>query len=255
MRRACRSVFGGAAALLLMAVFAACGARSALLEASGGGGNDPAGPGDASSGPPPIHPEGCADGRREAFRNRGRYPRIAGCAGAFRIPGLNPLPAPSCDRNGGDGAIASGVGCAASDLCAEGWHVCASEEEVASLSIDGCRGASDADPGSFFASQQSGPGCLFCATGTDASCSSNACTPGCAPSDAMTNDVFGCGDVGDVPDASSCGVLNRASNNLCAALPKNAWLCPDIPEGRYQESRNVTKLGSTGGGVLCCADG
>ena len=202
---------------------------------------------------PPTDCRGCADGRRDAFLDVDRYPRIAACAGGFSIAGLSRAFAPTCDRGAGDdGPNPNGVGCSATDLCAPGWHVCVSAADVASHSPDGCAGAADAAPRSFFATRQTGPGCGHCATGADMSCDNSSCRPGCAQTERTTNDIFGCGNLGATPMASSCGVLDRFSNNLCSALGP-PWRCDDDPRG-LRESDFVVKPGPGGGGVLCCED-
>lgn len=201
----------------------------------------------------PTDCRGCADGSRDAFRDTDRYPDIAGCAGGFAIAGLSRELDPACARGAGDdGANLTGEGCTAADLCAPGWHVCRTASEVQARSPDGCEGANDAAPGSFFATRQTGPGCAHCATGTDESCNNSSCRPGCAQTQNTTNDIFGCGTLGDVPVASSCQVLTRFSNNLCSALTP-PWRCDDDPAG-LRESDFVVKRGSAAGGVLCCPD-
>jgi len=201
----------------------------------------------------PTDCRGCADGTRDAFLDTARYERIAACAGGFAIAGLSRALAPMCDRGAGDdGPNPSGVGCTAADLCAPGWHVCVTAGEVASHSVDGCRGASDAPPASFFATRQTGPGCGHCSTGADRSCDNTSCRPGCAQTENTTNDIFGCGNLGAAPRAASCGVLDRFSNNLCGSLGP-PWRCDDDPRG-LRESDFVVKRGAAGGGVLCCLD-
>lgn len=196
---------------------------------------------------------GCADGQRDAFRDRARHPAIAGCAGGFANAGLSRESSPTCGRGAGDdGPNPAGLGCAATDLCAPGWHVCRSAGEVAMRSPDGCVGARDAEPGSFFATRQTGPGCGHCATGTDPDCRSNDCRAGCAQTDRTSNDIFGCGTLGDVPQTSSCGPLDRFSQNLCSAL-RPPWRCDGDPQG-LRESDLVVKPGPAAGGVLCCLD-
>ncbi len=197
---------------------------------------------------------GCADGARDAFRDRARYPNIAGCAGGFELPGLNLETAPTCARIAGDdGPNVTGRGCRASDLCAEGFHVCRSAGEVRARAIDGCDGARDGDPGAFWATRQTGPGCLQCATGTELGCTNRDCRTNCAPTATTTNDIFGCGSVGSVP-AASCGPLNRSGNNLCSALPA-PWRCSEgAPDVDGRESEFVVKPGPLAGGVLCCRD-
>jgi hypothetical protein len=207
--------------------------------------------------PPPTalvaaRASGCADGSREAFRNEGRYPGIAGCAGAFSRPGIAPDAPPACSRGAGnDGAVASGKGCNASDLCEKGWQVCRGAADVHALSRDGCAGAADAGPGSFFATGQSGPGCGFCATGKDTDCGPESCRAGCAQTKATTNDIFGCGNAGAVPERGSCDPLDRFSHDLCQSIA-HSWVCPAGGGGNEREIALVTKTDASGGGVLCC---
>ena len=192
---------------------------------------------------------GCSDGEREAFRDAARYPRIAACSGAWQVAGIAVDAPPSCDRKGGDdGRHADGRGCGASDLCAPEWHVCTGSADVTRSSPDGCEGAHDAVERGFFATRQSGPGCRECATGANPSCTSLSCEVDCAPSPAMTNDLFCCGTLGD-PPAASCGPLDRFSGNLCALLGA-PWSC----NNDAGEASVVVKRASTRGGVLCCRD-
>lgn len=196
---------------------------------------------------------GCADGQREAFRDLARYPDIAACSGGFALQGLAREQSPMCGRAAGDdGPNPNGIGCTASDLCAPSWHVCRSAGEVSMRSRDGCMGASDAPPSTFYASRQTGPGCLQCSTGTASGCTNNSCRADCAPAPDVSNDLFGCGNVGSVPQAS-CGPLNRSSNNLCSALPA-PWRCDEGANADVHESDVVRKTGSASGGVLCCRD-
>ncbi|MEI8256123.1 MAG: hypothetical protein WCJ30_10680 [Deltaproteobacteria bacterium] len=196
---------------------------------------------------------GCADGQREAFGDRARYPDITACSGGFDIPGLARPTSPACGRAAGDdGPNPLGTGCAASDLCAVGWHVCTSAGDVASHSVDGCAGAGDAPPGTFYASRQTGPGCLQCATGSAGDCTALDCRTDCAPTAITTNDIFGCGNVGSIPQ-NSCAPLDRSGNNLCSMLPA-PWACGTGPGADVRESEYVSKPGSDAGGVLCCRD-
>jgi hypothetical protein len=202
---------------------------------------------------PNIECGGCADGRRDAFLDRDRYPDIAGCSGGFQIRGLATEAGPSCGfAAGDDGPNPNGFGCSATDLCAPGFHVCRSASDVARHSMDGCRGAGDAPPSAFFASRQTGPGCLECATGTASGCTPDSCRSDCAPTPGTSNDLFGCGSLGDTPRAS-CGPLDRSSNNLCSSL-RPPWRCDDGANADVHESDVVVKLGSEAGGVLCCRD-
>ena len=196
---------------------------------------------------------GCADGTREGFLDESRWPRIAACAGAFLVPGvLSATLAPACGRRAGnDGPLPDGAGCDAEDLCAPGFHLCRTAAEVADRSPSGCTGAAPA-PGQFFITRQSSTGCGVCATGSllaDPPCDDQSCTPGCAQTDATSNDVFGCGSTGDAPTAA-CAPLDRFGNNLCVALPPG-WSCG--VDG-YTEARAVINRSPTTGGGLCCAD-
>ncbi len=196
---------------------------------------------------------GCADGQRDAFLDRARYPAIAACAGGFTNAGLSREVSPTCARGAGDdGANPVGNLCTATDLCAPGWHICRSAADVDAHSPDGCRGAADAEGSAFFATRQTGPGCGHCATGTDPGCGRNDCRVGCAQTELTSNDIFGCGTLGDVPMAASCGTLDRFSNNLCSAL-RPPWRCDGDPDG-LRESDLVVKPGPGAGGVLCCRD-
>lgn len=171
--------------------------------------------------------QGCSDQTREGFTSVASHPSIAGCAGGWSVPGLTPAKSPSCGlKSGNSSANPSGSGCAAEDLCATSWHICATATEVAAKSSTGCTGATSAS-GLFFASRQSGPGYMQCGQGT--------------------NDLFGCGTLGDAPD-SSCTPLDRFSHDLCSSLG-SPWSCGSDGEA---EAKNVTKSSDSGGGVLCC---
>jgi hypothetical protein len=174
--------------------------------------------------------EGCADGEREGFVVIEVHPDIAGCSGAWSVPGLAVIAAPACGRQAGDdGANAGGTGCNVEDLCQPGWHVCRTSAEVAaSASGGGCAGATSAGaPILFFASRQSGPGDGNCGIGD--------------------NDLFGCGNLGAGAKAT-CAPLDRFSDDLCKALGA-PWACGADGLG---ELGNVVKTGPDRGGVLCC---
>lgn len=176
-----------------------------------------------------VSPIGCADGTREALLDELAHPNVAACAGGFWVPGVA-APVPVCDRQGGnDGPIPDGMGCSIEDLCAGGWHLCASRYEVDTAGLDGC--GAQAWGGQFFATGQSGNGANDCA-------------------DTGTNDVFGCGDVGYTM-IDGCAPLNRSTGNLCVSLP-GAWSCR---EDAYDEVSHLTKTGPGDGGALCCRDG
>jgi len=193
---------------------------------------------------------GCADGTREGFVDVDQYPAIAACSGGFAVPGLLSELVLQCNRQGGDdGPLPNGDGCSAEDLCALGFHVCASEQDVADHSPTGCNGSAPT-PGLFFVTRQSGPGCGICALGADTQpgCSACQCIAGCLQTDATANDLFGCGSIGDA--TNECGVLDRFSNDLCSQLPA-PWSCGG--DG-CNEAHALVKLGPGAGGVLCCLD-
>jgi hypothetical protein len=172
---------------------------------------------------------GCADGFREALLDEGQYPSIAACAGGFWVPGVA-LAMPLCDRQGGDdGPLPDGMGCTIDDLCAEGWHLCTSRQEVSAAGLADC--STPAWGNQFFATRQSGEGANTC-------------------NDTGTNDVFGCGDIG-YANISGCAPLNRSTGNLCDDIA-GSWSCS---EDAYDEVSHLVKPGSDSGGALCCLDG
>ncbi|MCW5832031.1 MAG: hypothetical protein KIS78_06210 [Labilithrix sp.] len=175
---------------------------------------------------------GCADGTREGFASATAFPNIAACAGGWSVPGLGTTTTPACGRAAGnDSANPTGQGCNVADLCQVGWHVCESPAVVAAKSGgEGCAVSGIADQNAFFAVRQAGSGGAMCGPGS--------------------NDLFGCGDVGEAPDPATCAPLDRFSNDLCASLPAT-WACGADGEN---ELGNVTKPASEGGGVLCCRD-
>ncbi|TNF33920.1 MAG: hypothetical protein EP329_07800 [Deltaproteobacteria bacterium] len=210
------------------------------------------------TGPPSVLQVGCADGSREGFADLDQYPVIAGCGGAWDVPGIFDMPA-SCGRAAGnDGANADGVGCTVTDLCAEGWGVCHGRAKVLQAA-GGCEGALIGATGPvFFTTQMSSTGAFACATGADA-----------------TNDLFGCGNLGcdftsNATVADLCAPLVLSSHDLCKGLRNdlgcgdwcnhlgkypglpNAWSCGS--DGSH-EALNVTKSHpDQQGGVLCCRE-
>jgi hypothetical protein len=174
---------------------------------------------------------GCADGTREAFVDLAANPRIAGCDGAFSVGGLKPAPLPMCGRMAGDiGGNPLGVGCSATDLCAEDWHVCRNRLDVFASSPTMSCSDLGAKQDTFYATGQSG---------ANGSCTDNG-----------TDDVFGCGTLGPAP-IGDCTPLEHSSNNACSAIKFfGGWAC-QYPN----EVENITKSDPTaGGGVLCCRD-
>jgi len=211
----------------------------------------------------PGDPSGCSDGTREGFLSISTYPAIAACAGGWSVPGVTPLVTPACNRvSGNTSGNHEGAGCAASDLCAAGWHVCRGKDEVAQKANGSCADAVPAGAQNnslFFAVSQ--------ASQSNTSCDSSG-----------DNDVFGCGNLGtQLAAAKNCGVLTRA---LASTHPGTCgfneaepnlgpWQCLGGTQGDLHEGALVTKQGCSNtscsyggtpvgnadkGGVLCCAD-
>ncbi len=221
------------------------------------------------AGVPPVDagsgdPTGCADGTREGFQSLTQYSAIAGCSGAWSVPGLSDSIGPSCGRGAGNtGLNREGAGCAAADLCSVGWHVCRGKDEVGAKAVGGCAGAVPA---------QATPNSLFFAviqtSTTNATCDSST----------SHNDVFGCGNLGiQLQAGKNCEPLNRALASTQAgscgfneAEPTlGPWQCVGGPMSHLNEGNVVTKIGCPGssclydgrpianwdkGGVLCCRD-
>lgn len=216
---------------------------------------------------PPLQPEiGCADGAREGFLDQDAYPQIAGCAGGWELPGITPESvAPTCGLGAGDDSgNPEGWGCSAPDLCASGWHICATWQEVAARSPTGCVGAVPEGAPSksiFWAIRQPSETGSVCGGWGDG-----------------FNDVFGCGNLGAGlgPD-KGCGPLDRVLASTqpqsCgfneAEPPLGPWECDGDDQSHLSEGALVTKKGCGGtscsydgapvgnpdkGGVLCCRD-
>ena len=149
---------------------------------------------------------GCSDGTREGFIAGSKYPFIAGCGGAWDVPGIH-HPAPACGRQAGNtGAIPAGTGCNVEDLCAEGWHVCLGKDDVLARNLLGCGGTMEgARSPAFFLARTSSTGSFNCAPDTIGDPSS-------------LNDLFGCGDLGCPATEATCAPLTMASHDLCKAL-------------------------------------
>ena len=205
-----------------------------------------------------IDPIGCADGTRESFTDRTRFPLIAGCSGAWSLPGIFPaipsstLAACATLGNSSVTAPANGSGCASSNLCARGWHICNGGEVTPRTGSMGCAAETAYPASSFFAASVSGTGCGVCAlrsgSVTGASCTSLSCVANCRESGDLNNDFFGCGSLGSLV-SGACDGLNRFSGNDCGSLGA-PWTCG----GSTQESRTVVKTSAAAGGVLCCRD-
>jgi Putative metal-binding motif len=196
----------------------------------------------------------CSDGTREGFLDSNAYPQIAGCSGGFSVPGLLGALTPKCAHNAGNsGPNPKGLGCSAADLCAPGFHVCKSADDVKAHSPTGCVNAAP-EGNLFFATGQSGPGCAMCSLGSNtnpAVCKGCSCADDCAQTALTSNDLFGCGSFGG--SVSGCSLLDRTSGDLCAGIAP-WWSCGVVGADDCNEANVVTKPSSVGGGVLCCSD-
>lgn len=175
---------------------------------------------------------GCADGTREAF-DLAQEPAIAGCSGGWETAGIAAVRTPTCAATGDSSANPTGRGCSAADLCAEGWHVCADKQDVYAHLVGkpACLWeTADEAARLFFASAQPASFSSCDASGTD--------------------DLFGCGSLGNTAPAS-CDPLARVSGNVCIDLTVGGW---DCGTDFMAEAVHVTKAFATGGGALCCKD-
>lgn len=215
--------------VFLLVAAAACGSTQ-FVSADGGG--DASGDGAASS------PAGCADGTREAFVDLGKFPAIAGCSGGFGVAGTASAASnmPSCDRQGGNGgANPNGTGCTVEDLCAAGWHVCRTAQDVqASLpaAVTSC-GVVDGTMTGFWATRQT----------TDSSWR-------CGGAAGSTNNIVGCATANAPRMADpSCAPLSHTMSYVeCNLLA--GWMCSAAAPDN--EAATVVKNGPSAGGAMCC---
>jgi len=182
---------------------------------------------------------GCSDGTREGFRDVTNWPSIAGCAGAFQMPGVigSPDLAAQCNLLAGDtSANPSGVGCTAADLCAEHWHLCRDGDDVSQHSPTGdCEGCVPAGEQRFFLVAIGASPMGICIADTQSA-----------------NDLHGCGGLGQ-PESDTCAPLSRRMGFADCLETKGVWSCGDASDS-LQEAAVVTKPQITMGGALCCKD-
>ncbi len=196
----------------------------------------------AERGPEPMtligSPEllGCADGTREGFADLDSWPKIAGCAGAWSIPGLlgNLADNPQCDRRAGDTSTnPGGDGCSIADLCFEGWHVCRDPSDVESHSPSECESIGPVDyPRLFIVRAGASPQGL------------------CTTDPRNANDLHGCGSLGQ-PETASCQPLDRRMGFADCLGTGGVWSCGTADDS-LREAALVTKTDGALGGVLCC---
>ncbi len=188
------------------------------------------------SGPP--QDIGCADGTREGFTDVTAWPGIAGCSGAWNMPGLlgESRREPRCARRAGNtGRNPFGLECTVADICAEKWHVCQDSLDVAQHSPTDCEGAAPAGSEIFFL-VQSGASPLGV----------------CSPDPGAANDLHGCGTLGQ-PEAQTCEPLERRMGFADCLATGGLWACGGAAD-HLNEANLVIKRGIAQGGVLCCRD-
>jgi hypothetical protein len=182
---------------------------------------------------------GCSDGTREGFRDFKNWPNIAGCSGAWRLPGLiDPATrVPHCLRvAGNDSRNPEGLDCSAADLCAPTWHACLNGPDVVSHSpTGGCESiVSPGEEALFVVMAGASPQGV------------------CYPDPAATNDIHGCGSIGQ-NESGGCPPLDRRMGFSDCAATKGVWECGTAADS-LSEAKLVIKPGSSLGGVLCCKD-
>jgi hypothetical protein len=186
--------------------------------------------------PGPPEQIGCSDGTREGFVSLDDWMNIAGCAGAWSVPGLLSADArlPGCGRAAGnDGSNPSGLGCTVSDLCAVGWRVCSDADDVRRSSPSGCESAvTSAEPRFFLVMAGASPQGI------------------CTPDRSAQNDLHGCGTLGQ-SESPGCDPLNRRLTFAECQASHGVWSCGG-PSEHLAEAAIVSKAGPALGGVLCC---
>ena len=207
------------------------------LDAGGTDTSPPQGP-FALAGAPAL--VGCSDGTREAFLDlsiRG-WPTIAGCSGAWSVPGLMQMASrtPWCQRRSGNTSPNPyGLACAAADLCAAGWHICAGPREVQMFSASHCESAIPLGVTAFFAVAGGGSTAGDCIAGIP-----------------LANDIRGCGSFGQ-PEGDGCYPLDRRLEVADCLQTQGVWQCGP-PSEHLLEAQKVFKTSPDLGGVLCCRD-
>lgn len=173
---------------------------------------------------------GCADGTREGFVSETTFPYLAGCSGKWSVAGMSKT-----------GTNTAGA------LCESGWHVCLDEADVKANTPSSMTAAYAckyyAAPSTtsyvFFATRQPSTGFGKCTS-------------------SGTNDVFGCGNLGDPPASGGCTVFNKFGSEDCLGLKvsgySQAWYCGDNggTTDNSDELTTVYKTLTSLGGVLCC---
>ena len=179
---------------------------------------------------------GCADGERDAFIDRARFPTVAGCAASWPgTPSLRDARDPS--RPCGD----DGAACVApADACAVGWHICGDTGDPTDLTLRvtnaDCMGAGDAGSGSFVAAMGHCVSCNLPCDMLEADCVYSAAPLECYPTRMSCSEPVCCGPACE-------------SSNLCRAgvFPSNTRIGTMLSVCGALAANQQT-------GVMCCAD-
>jgi hypothetical protein len=195
---------------------------------------------------------GCSDGTREGFRDIDNWPRIAGCAGGWSVPGLLSDAArnPQCGRQSGS-INPMGRGCSVTDLCSPQWHPCNNGQDLLNHSPAGCEGILSPGERAFF----------LVITGAS---NMGMCYPEPSPDSSadfiLKNDLHGCGsDNIGLPESNQCPPLTRRMGfDECDKTKEpdamdSVWNCGNSNQS-LSEAEMVYKTGPSLGGVLCCKD-
>jgi hypothetical protein len=193
---------------------------------------------------------GCADGTREGFTDPAAWRAIAGCAGAWTVPGLHSpwARAPQCARTAGNhGSNPMGNGCSIADLCAAGWHVCEGGDDVRGSSPTECESAAPAGFAVFFVSRAGASQYGLCSARSGVE---GAADP--AYDEAFTNDLHGCGSFGP-SEVPLCQPFDRRMSFVDCLGTGGIWAC-GAADDHLAEANLVFKTGLGLGGALCCLD-
>ena len=185
---------------------------------------DPAAPGACT----PVSP--CTAGTMARSVGDPGLQNVAFCPAAFALPGATTIS--SCGRK----PPVDGKGCAMSDSCATGWHVCVEADLVAAgLTKTECGGGSLAG---FWATAQLGQ---FNKLSQTAVCA-----------DAQRGPVFGCGTTGT--KMVQCMTMVRAAVNGGALAPEDCpsgFMCGTLNSDLASDVLTKPSVTSPGG-VICC---
>ena len=207
---------------------------------------DPDAGGDTTSpdaGEQPGDAAGCSDGVNDVVAldtPEGGEVAIVACGGSWAVPGVHTAET-TCGRQAGDdGGNTSGEGCSISDLCAEGWHVCLSADDVS------------AHQGAALCERLRQEDSALYVTGQVGGGDGEACSPD-GNNEESRDDVYGCGTLGI--EAGECAPLDRRLALTQEGDEQGGCPLPfHCGDDTLNEASNLTKSEPTGGGVLCCRD-